>query len=77
MPCKVGQRVSVNCLHVKGEFPGKIVGIESRPIGGQTVTTVKLDRQEKLLGGVVYLDPDEEVVNSSLWQSCKDSPDDK
>jgi hypothetical protein len=54
----------IHLLH-PGEYPGEIVDIDA--LGH---CTVKLDRQEKPVGGVLYYEKRPTVVESQLWQFC-------
>jgi hypothetical protein len=62
---KLGERVILNTLLKRGDFPGEIVSID---IFG--TCTVKLDRQDVPVTSVLYFDECPEIVESSLWQIC-------
>ena len=63
-----GQRVTLVSLLLPGHHPGQISDARDYEIFG-TVTVV-LDRQETPVGGVLYFDREQDVINSSRWQAC-------
>jgi hypothetical protein len=62
---KLGERVILNTLLKRGDFPGEIIAVD---IFG--TCTVKLDCQDAPIAGVMYFDEYPEIVNSSSWQIC-------
>ncbi len=61
----VGQRVMLIHLLHPGEYPGEAIDID---IFGRC--TVKLDRQDEPVKGVVYYDKNPVEVVGSAWQIC-------
>ena len=67
---RLGQKVILNTLLRRGDFPGEIIEVSPEPLPFRYVCTVKLECQESPVRGALYYDEQPKVVDSSLWQIC-------
>lgn len=66
----IGQRVILNHLCFKGDFPGTILQVGQRRPNGHPLCIVRLECQEEGVHNVLYYNEKPEVVDSNLWQIC-------
>lgn len=66
----VGQRVILNTLLLRGDFPGTILQIGNLTYFGRPLCVVELDCQEDWVHSVIYYDERPKVVGGTLWQIC-------
>ena len=73
IPC-IGAKVILNSLLHKGDFLGEIIAVTGQDHRERPICRVKLECQEKPVGGVLYFDSEPVEVDSTLWQICYPIP---